>query len=599
MAYGANSRLRLSDTFRNTWPEVEAAAVPRISVSSTITRTAPVSNPGAHGSLLNRRGVLWTGGALVVAALVTLPVSAVILLSLFPEENIWGHLAHTVLPGYVWRTLMLLTLVAGGTLAIGVGTAWLVTMCRFPGRRWFEWALLLPFAVPAYVIAYTYTDLLEYAGPVQAMLRESFGWASASDYWFPEIRSLPGAAAMMALVMYPYVYLMARAAFLEQSVSTLDAARILGCSPWRSFALVSLPMARPSIAVGLALVSMETLNDFGTVDYFAVRTLTAGIYDVWLGMGNLGGAAQIASVMLTFVVLLVTLERFGRRRQKHFQASRRLQRLPGYRLRGWRAATAFFACLVPTVAGFAVPAAILSSYAAQRFDSSWTVDFKSYVWNSLSLASMAAVVALTIGLFLAYSRRLSGGRLLNIAVKASGLGYAMPGAVLAIGVIIPFAWVDNTVDTFFRTYLGVSTGLLLSGTVFALLFAYVVRFLTVAVGSVETSLERVTPSMDMAARSLGHGPASTLIKVHLPLIRGGMLTAVLVVFVDCMKELPATLILRPFNFDTLATYVYQFASDELLKECALGALMIVAAGLLPVLLLSRTISRSRSATDTV
>ena len=565
-------------------------------MSSTITpTTAPINNSGAAYGPRNRQGALWTGGALVVASLVALPVGAVILLSLFPEENIWGHLAHTVLPGYVLRTLTLLILVAGGTLAIGVGTAWIVTMCHFPGRRWFEWALLLPFAVPAYVIAYTYTDLLEYAGPVQAMLRESFGWRSASDYWFPEIRSLPGAAAMMALVMYPYVYLMARAAFLEQSVSNLDAARILGCSPWRSFVLVSLPMARPSIAVGVALVSMETLNDFGTVDYFAVRTLTAGIYDVWLGMGNLGGAAQIASVMLTIVVLLVTLERFWRRRQKHFQASRRLQRLPGYRLRGWRAAAAFLACLMPTVAGFGIPAAILSSYAAERFDSSWTIDFRTYVWNSLSLAFVAAVIALTIGVFLAYSRRLSGGRLLNIAVKSAGLGYAMPGAVLAIGIIIPFAAADNAIDMFFRTYLGISTGLLLSGTVFALLFAYVVRFLTVAVGSVEASLERVTPSMDMAARSLGHGPASTLMKVHLPLIRGGMLTAALVVFVDCMKELPATLILRPFNFDTLATYVYQFASDELLAECALGALMIVAAGLLPVFLLSRTISSSRSA----
>jgi iron(III) transport system permease protein len=564
-----------------------------------LSTSAPLaSNPIAPPVVIRdgHRG-LWTVCALCIAALVALPVSAVVGLSLFPEENIWGHLARTVLPGYVWRTLLLLGLVGGGTLLIGIGTAWIVTMCRFPGRRWFEWALLLPFAVPAYVIAYVYTDLLEYAGPVQMMLRAGFGWEAAADYWFPEIRSLPGAATMMALVMYPYVYLMARAAFLDQSVSTLDAARILGCSPWYSFLRISLPMARPSIAVGLALVSMETLNDFGTVDYFAVRTLTAGIYDVWLGMGNLGGAAQIASVMLTFVVLLVGLERIGRRRQKHFQTSRRLQTLPGYPLRGWRAAGAVTACLVPTLAGFGIPALVLATYAVDRFDSTWTADFRNFIWNSLTLASTAALAALAIGVFLAYSRRLSGGRLLSAAVKAAGLGYAMPGAVLAIGVIIPFAAVDNAVDALAREHLGISTGLLLSGTVFALLFAYVVRFMTVAVGSVETSLERVTPSMDMAARSLGHGPVSTLFRVHLPLIRGGMLTAVLVVFVDCMKELPATLILRPFNFDTLATYVYQFASDELLEECALGALMIVAAGLIPVMLLSRTISRSRAAAD--
>ncbi len=535
----------------------------------------------------------WFWGALAVALAVAMPVASVLWLALYPEENIWPHLAATVLPGYVHTTLALMTGVALGTLVLGVATAWLVTLCRFPGRRWFEWLLLLPFAVPAYVIAYVYTDLLEYAGPVQSGLRALFGWSGATQYWFPPIRSLGGAMAMMTLVMYPYVYLLSRAAFLEQSPSLLELGRSLGLGPWASFFRVSLPIARPAIAVGLSLVLMETLNDYGTVNYFAVRTLTAGIYDTWLGMGNLGGAAQIAGVMLTFVVLLVTLERLGRRRQRHFQTARRYQALPGYRLTGWRAGLAFVACLLPVLAGFVVPALVLGRYALARWESSWTPDFQGYALNSLLTSGAAALLAVLVGVLLAYSRRLHGGRLLQGMVRFSGLGYAMPGAVLAIGVIIPFAALDNSVDALMRQFFGVSTGLLLSGTVFAIVFAYLVRFLTVSLGAVESSLGKITPSMDMAARSLGHGPWSILLKVHLPLIRGGLLTGALVVFVDCMKELPATLILRPFNFDTLATYVYQYASDELLEQCALAALMIVVAGLAPVLLLSRTIARGR------
>ena len=314
----------------------------------------------------------WTAGALLVALLVALPIASVLLLALFPAENIWGHLAATVLPHYLSTTLTLMLGVALGTATLGVAAAWLVTMCRFPGRRFFEWALLLPFAVPAYVIAYVYTDVLQYSGAVQIFLRELFGWKSAADYWFPPIRSLGGAICMMSLVMYPYVYLLARAAFLEQSPHILDVSRTLGHGPWSSFFRVSLPLARPAIAVGLALVLMETLNDFGTVDYFAVRTLTAGIYDVWLGMGNLGGGAQIASVMLIFVAILITVERFGRRKQRHFQTAKRYQPLETYTLHGWRSALATAVCLLPFVAGFVVPALVLGGYAYRNFEESWT-----------------------------------------------------------------------------------------------------------------------------------------------------------------------------------------------------------------------------------
>lgn len=522
-----------------------------------------------------------------------MPILAIPWLALFPEENIWPHLASTVLPGYVSTTLLLMLGVTFGVLTMGVTSAWLVTMCRFPGRRIFEWAQLLPMAVPAYVIAYVYTDLLEYAGPVQIGLRQLFGWESAADYWFPEIRSLPGAIAMMSLVLYPYVYLLSRAAFLEQSVALLDASRTLGCSPWGTFFRVSLPMARPSIATGVALALMETLNDVGTVDFFAVNTLTLGIYDVWLNMGNIGGAAQIAMVMLLFVAVLLTIERQSRRRHRHYQVSGRLRELPGHRLVGARAGLAFLACLMPILAGFIVPALVLVTYSVRYFGESWTPEFLGYAFNSLALSSGAALVAVCVALLLAYGRRLVGGKVVGSAVSFASFGYAVPGAVLAIGVMIPLAGTDNWLDAFFREHFGVSTGLVLSGTVFAVMFAYVVRFLAIALGSVDSSLGKVTPAMDMASRTLGHGPMATFLRVHLPLIRGGVLIGVLVVFVDCMKELPATLILRPFNFDTLATYVYQFASDELIEQASLGALGIVLAGLVPVIVLSRVITATR------
>lgn len=534
----------------------------------------------------------WLLSALLVALLVCLPIASVFWLALFPSENIWQHLADTVLPHYITTTLLLMAGVGALSVIIGVGTAWLVTMCRFPGRRIFEWALLLPFAVPAYVIAYVYTDLLEYAGPVQMMLRELFGWSSARDYWFPDIRTLEGAILMLSLVLYPYIYMLSRAAFLEQSANIQAASRTLGCTPWQSFYRVSIPMARPGIAVGLSLVSMETINDFGTVDYFAVKSLSAGIYDTWLNMGNLGGAAQIASMLLIFVVVLISLERIGRSQQRHFSGADRYRELNTYSLVGWRAAAATTLCGLPFVAGFVIPISVLTHYAFRHFEESWTHEFLTIAGNSFVLSAIAALLCCAIGLLLAYSKRLHSNKLLRTAVRSAGLGYALPGAVLAIGVIIPFAAFDNSLDTFMRDQFGISTGLLLSGTAFAIIFAYVVRFVTVATGSIESSLAKVTPTMDMAARSLGLNSLQTLRQVHLPLIRGGLLTGALVVFVDCMKELPATLILRPFNFDTLATQVYQFASDEMIEQSALSALLIVLVGLIPVIVLSRSISAS-------
>lgn len=536
----------------------------------------------------------WYSSTWFTALMVALPVLSVFYLAFFPSENIWPHLVDTVLPVYILTTLQLLLGVGLLSIAIGVCGAWLVTMCRFPGRKIFEWALLLPFAVPAYVIAYVYTDLLEYSGPLQIMLRETFGWQTARDYWFPDIRTLGGAILMLALVLYPYIYLLARASFLEQSTTIQDASRTLGCSPLQSFYRVSLPIARPAIAVGLSLVSMETINDFGTVDYFAVKSMSAGIYDTWLNMSNLGGAAQIASLMMIFVVILISLERLGRARQKQYHSPDRFKKLTGYPLTGWKAWGATTLCALPVICGFIVPVWVLAGYALRNLDQLGTEDFLTHASHSFILSSAAALLTIVIALVLAYSKRLHRKRSLKLAAQFSSLGYAMPGAVLAIGVIIPLAAFDNALNDILESAFGITVGLLLSGTAFAIVFAYVVRFLAVSVGSVESSLNKVTESMDMAARSLGYSPIQTLFRVHLPLIKGGILTAALVVFVDCMKELPATLILRPFNYDTLATYVYQFASDEMLETCALAALLIVMVGIVPVILLSRTISATRN-----
>ena len=554
-----------------------------------------IEQTGARYPLLAKRtSKRWLITAAVTTSIVALPVLSVLILALFPEENIWPHLLDTTLPRYLVTTLQLMAGVAIITLVIGLATAWAVTMCEFPGRRFFEWAMLLPFAVPAYVIAYVYTSLLDYAGPVQTAMRDWFGWRNAADYWFPEIRSLEGATLMIGLVLYPYVYLLARAAFLEQSPSLFAVSRSLGHSAISTFFRVVLPIARPAIAVGLSLVLMETLNDFGTVDFFAVQTLTAGLFDTWMNLGNLGGAAQIATTMLAFVVILVTLERYSRRRQQQFAARDNREPIRRFTLSRPRQMICVAVCAVPVIFGFLLPAATLGHYAWEYFDESWNPDFVRNTLNSLFLSGTAALTTLIIGVTLAYSRRLHDTRGMRVMMRLSSLGYAMPGAVLAVGVIVPLAGFDNWVDGILRDNFGVSSGLLLSGTAFALVFAYTVRFLAVSAGSVESALQKITPSMDMASRSLGHTPGNTLLKVHLPMLRGTLITAALVVFVDCMKELPATLILRPFNFETLATYVYQFASDEKLAHSALPALIIVLAGIIPIILMSKSISDTRA-----
>ena len=535
----------------------------------------------------------WTVIAAAVGVLVAVPLGSVILTALGPSGDIWEHLVSTVLATYVGNTLWLMLGVGAGTVVIGTSTAWLVTMYRFPGRRVLSWALLLPLAVPSYVLAFVITDQLEYAGNVQSALRAAFGWTSPRDYWFPEIRSLGGAAAVMSLVLYPYVYLLARAAFIEQSFGLFEMSRTLGRGPVASFFTVAAPLARPAIAVGAALALMETLNEFGTIDFFAVPTLTAGIFDVWLNMDSTAGAAQLASVLVAFALVLVAVERASRRARRYHGTTTRVQALPEYPLPAGRAAAAAVWCAAPVALGFGLPALVLGAYAVEFHAETLEADYFVYAWNSVKLAASAAVAAALAGIALAYGVRLSRRRAMRGLAEFATVGYAVPGAVLAVGILVPLGHFDNALDAASRKLLGVPLGLLISGTAAALVIGYVARFLALSYRTVDAALSRITPSIEGAARTLGASPVRSLLHVHVPIMRPSVVTAALLVFVDTMKELPLTLILRPFNFDTLATFVYQYASDELLEECALGALTIVAAGIIPIMLMSRTIARSR------
>jgi iron(III) transport system permease protein len=537
----------------------------------------------------------WTIAAWLIAACVATPVVTVFAHVFLPKGEIWAHLVETVLAAYVTNSMLMMVLVGIGVLIVGVPAAWMVTLCVFPGRKFFEWALLLPMAMPAYVVAYTYVGLLDYAGPVQTALRDLLGMPNGL-HWIPEIRNLPGAALMLVLVLYPYVYLLARAAFLEQSACVLEVSRTLGCSPTRGFFRVALPLARPALAAGAALAVMESLNDFGTVQYFGVDTMATGIYRVWRGMGDPQAAAQLAALLLLFVFVVFGFERWSRGRQSFAHTSSRYRPLPRYRLAGWMKAGAIIGCALPLLLGFIAPAIVLLSWALNHPEYWWRGSFVILIRNSFIMAGIAAALAVALAVFLAYALRLHATPATSLAIRIAGMGYAIPGTVLAIGVLLPFAAFDHEVNRWAKATLGVSPGLILSGTLVAVTFAYLVRFLTVSLNAVEASLGKITRSMDHAARSLGRGPGSTLLNVHLPIMRGSLLTAGILVFVDVLKELPATLVLRPFNFDTLATVTYNLASDERLAEAAGPALAIVVVGVVPVIMLSQAIGRSRPGT---
>jgi iron(III) transport system permease protein len=558
---------------------------------------AIADNSPGRGSIRLPRPFFWDISILGVALLMAVPVLVIGSFVLQPVNDNWHHLAENLLADYVTNSLLLLIGVSVGVLSIGVTTAWLTSMCEFPGRKIFTWTLLLPLAIPAYIIAYTYTGMLDFEGPVQAALRGWFGWGYG-DYWFPEVRSIGGAVLMLSLVLYPYVYMLARSAFLEQSVCVLEVSRTLGNSPTASFYRVALPLARPAIVTGLSLALMETLADYGTVQYFGVSTFTTGIFRTWFGMGDSASAAQLSAMLLGFVFVLIVIERWSRKRARFHHTSTRYSEIRRYRLEGFRKYLAFAACLLPVLLGFLLPALQLLVWTFTTAEETISWSFFTLTWHSLMLAAIAAIVAVLLALLLAYGKRLRSTPLIEGSVRAAAMGYAVPGTVIAVGVLIPFAWLDNTVDGWMRGSFGISTGLLLSGTLVALIFAYTVRFLSVSIQAVESGLAKIKPSMDDAGRSLGLRPMGVLRRIHLPIMKGTVLTALLLVFVDVLKELPATLILRPFNFNTLAVRAYEMAADERLADAGAPALMIVLAGIIPVILLSRAISRARAGGET-
>ncbi len=553
----------------------EAALAPRAPAAPRRRRAAP----------------FWAWAAVLVAVLITAPLASVLVTAATPVLSAaggqaWAHILRTMLAELLVNSVLLSLLVGLMAASMGAVSAWLVSTCAFRGRAALEVALLLPMAMPAYVCGYAYVWLLDVAGPVQEAIRAATGlrWG---QYWFPEIRSLPGAALMLAAVLYPYVYLLCRNAFLQQSVCLLEASRTLGHGLPRTFLHVALPMARPALAAGVALVLMEVLADFGTVQHFAVRTFTTGIYDAWFGQGDRSAAAQLAACLMGVVALLLLLERLSRGGRRYHPTTTRHPPLRPVVLHGWKEAAAIIACAGPVLLGFVIPGGTLLALMLQSADPLDARRTLPFALNSLTLAAVTAGLAVALGALLAWGNRLHPSRLRATANRLASLGYALPGSVIAVGTLVPFALFDNAVDAWMRARFGISTGLLLSGTIAALVFAYLVRFLGVALSAVESGLTRVKPSLFAAARVLGRRPGQAVREVELPLARGALITAAVLVFVDTMKELPATLIVRPFDFDTLAVRVHSLASDERLAEASTSALLIVVVGLLPVIALVR------------
>lgn len=530
---------------------------------------------------------LWTPAALAIAAVVLAPVLSIVWIAATPVENIWPHLLATVLPRYLVTTLALMSGVAVLTAAMGTGAAWLVSQYRFPGRDWLSYALLFPLAIPAYVGAYALVDFLDYAGPLQSALRAGFGWTSARDYWFLETRSLWAAALVLSLALYPYVYLLARAAWREQSGNTYEVARALGCGPWGMFARVGLPLARPAIAAGVALALMETVADYGTVHHFGVQTLTTGIFSTWLNGGNAGGAAQIAGVILALILALVAVERAGRGGARFFRLGRGSRPIERQEIAGPKSWLATLACLLPFAGGFLLPVGVMLAHGAEAPAGWLAPGLGEALVNTLVVAGLASLATVGTALLLVYALRLSQSAVLRWVLPLTLIGYAAPGAVLALGLLVPLAVLDHRLADLVLALTGYDPGLLITGTAFAVGLAYLVRFFGIAQGALDAAFGRVSPTLPMAARSLGQTAGGTLGAVYLPLMRGSVLMALLIVFVDCVKELPATLLLRPFNYNTLSTRVYELASLERLSEAAPAALLVMAVGLLAVVLMAR------------
>lgn len=528
-----------------------------------------------------------------VTCLLIAPILALILSAFqIDDSGSFQHLIDTVLWDYSLNTLLMILGVITLSFIFALPVAWFVACCEFPGRSILQWALMLPLALPPYIVAIVYTDLLDFSGPVQHFLRALMGWQQSSDYYFPDIRTISGAIIVLSLSLFPYLYLLLRGAFLGQSGGLFQAARTLGLSPTRAFFRVSLPLSRTAMAVGLSLIAMETLGDFATVHYFAVSTLTTAVYNTWLELGSLTTAAKISSLMLLVLVILISLENYSRRRQKLYQRSGATHTELRFVLRGWRKWGVLTFSWGLLFFAFILPLAVLFYYASIYFSQSLNLSLWKYTLNSVWLAMIVASLALLIALIVNFYQRLSPGVLAKATIRLSSLGYALPGTVVAIAVLIPLSSLDLWFNRQLVDYGYSRVGLLFSGTLFVLVAGYLVRFSAIAVGSIDSSLAQVSPSLDSASRTLGQSAAQTIRRVNLPLISKGMLSAFILVFIEAMKELPTALLLRPFNFETLATYAYQFVSDEMIEYAALPALLIVLMGLVPFIVVSRLMEKA-------
>jgi iron(III) transport system permease protein len=531
----------------------------------------------------------WTAAATLIALALSVPILIVAAGIFAAPGETWSHLASTVLGEYLRNSALLVVGVGLLTLIIGVATAWLVAACDFPGRRFFEWALILPLSVPAYIAAYTYAGIFDATGPLQRLLR-SVVPAWSERIFYLDIMRFESVVLIFGVVLYPYVYLIARTTFLGQSRTALEAARVLGRGGWSAFFQIALPLARPALAAGVTLVIMEVLNDYGAVAYYGVPTFTTGIFRAWLALGDLGAALRLAAFLMAFVFMVLGVERAVRRGRRVEEGSGSHRPLRRYELRGGRGMAAIGVCLFPLLLGFVIPVAQLAYWAALTAGRVVNFGFLRLVINTFLLATGAALLCVALALSLAYAARLSRTLYMSTVSRVAVLGYSIPGAIIAVGILVSFGWLDRSVDELMRQNLGVSTGLILSGSLAALLFAYAVRFLAVALLPIEAGFERQCRNLDEASRSLGVPPLATLRRVALPLLRRTLLGALILVFVDVLKEIPLTLVLRPFNFDTLATKAFQMALDEQVAESASAALIVIATGLIPIIWLNHLLS---------
>lgn len=529
--------------------------------------------------------IAWSTGLLLSA-----PLFFLLFESLQGGSEVFTHLWDTVLWDYIMNTLILIFGVCVLSCAIALPLGWLTAYCSFPGKKQFEWALMLPLAMPTYIIAYVYTDLLDYAGPVQSTLRQWFGWQSPNDYWFFDIRTLPGAIVMIALVLYPYLFLIFKTALREQSFKLVQASQLMGLNAWQSFFRVSVVLSRGAIVAALALISMETMADYATVSYFAISTLTTAVFDTWFGYYSLTAAAKISGVMLLILFLVLMAERFSRRNQAVFERQSGVNSEALYVLKGKTAWLATLFCSVILLLAFFIPIGVLLGYGVNYFEQAWNNEFFNYAWQSLKVATVVSVITLVLSVLVVFYQRIAKQAYPLLPGRLASTGYALPGTVLAIAVLLPLTLLENSLNRLLQPY-DLDIGLLLTGSVLTIVFAYIVRFYAVAHGAIESSFLRISPSLDMASQSMGKSLGSTLALVHLPLLRRGLLTAALLVFIECMKELPTALLLRPFNFETLATHVFQYVSDEQLELASISALFIVVVGLIPLYFINRSMEQ--------